>query len=435
MNQQLRAGILSRILVAIGAVAVVLAPAPTEAAGFVIFEQGGKAMGMAGAFTAQADDASALFYNVGGAAFFDEREFYLGASLISLGDSSFQGAAPFPGPTATGEQKSQIVVPPHAYWVQPINDKFKFGLAVNAPFGLVTEWEGGEDWSGRFLSEKAELINVDLTPSIAWRVSQNTGIALGVVARFAEVELRNRRAAIYPGTGQPVDVSTNKLTSDMETGIGVTLGILHRANDRLSIGFQYKSAVDIDFAGKAEFEQILTGDPVFDAIVAGSLPASAVPITTSIEFPDQASLGVAYRFTDKWLAEFDLGWTGWSTYDGLIVKFDPSSGLEDLDRPQLWDDALNYRTGASYVLNDRSSLRFGLYFDESPQPDETVSPLLPDADRWGTTFGYGYTGEKYDVDAYGMYVTFDDRTTSTNLDGFNGTYSTNVWIVGAAIGF
>ena len=51
---------------------------PVQAAGFGIFEQGTKAMGMAGAFTAQADDPSALFHNAGGLAFVDEPEIAAG---------------------------------------------------------------------------------------------------------------------------------------------------------------------------------------------------------------------------------------------------------------------------------------------------------------------------------------------------------------------
>jgi len=54
---------------------VAAAVAPVSAAGFGIFEQGTRAMGMAGAFTAQADDPSALWHNAGGLAFFDETDF------------------------------------------------------------------------------------------------------------------------------------------------------------------------------------------------------------------------------------------------------------------------------------------------------------------------------------------------------------------------
>ena len=127
--------------------------------------------------------------------------------------------------------------------------------------------------------------------------------------------------------------------------------------------------------------------------------------------------------------------TGWSSFDTLNVDFDPASGIDPLVRPQGWDDSNTYRAGAQYLLNGRSQIRFGLYFDESPQPSYSVSPLLPDAERWGYSLGYGYTGNKVDVDAYVLYVAFDDRTTMDNLDGFYGTYSTNVLILGASVGF
>ena len=59
------------------AVFVLQAPA-IQAGGFAIPEQGAKAMALGGAFAAQADDPTALFYNVGGLAF-----------VVELGDSRF----------------------------------------------------------------------------------------------------------------------------------------------------------------------------------------------------------------------------------------------------------------------------------------------------------------------------------------------------------
>src|SRR5438552_19023354 len=46
-----------------------LAPAPAAAAGFALFEEGARAMGFAGAYTAQASDPSAIFHNPAGLAF------------------------------------------------------------------------------------------------------------------------------------------------------------------------------------------------------------------------------------------------------------------------------------------------------------------------------------------------------------------------------
>ena len=51
------------------ALALLAASGPAFGAGFGIFEHGSKAMGMAGAFTAQADDPSLLFHNAGGPRF------------------------------------------------------------------------------------------------------------------------------------------------------------------------------------------------------------------------------------------------------------------------------------------------------------------------------------------------------------------------------
>ena len=66
---------------------VALSAGAVHGAGFSIFEQGTKAMGMAGAFTAQADDPSLLFHNAGGLAFVNERAFSAGVTWIHGNES------------------------------------------------------------------------------------------------------------------------------------------------------------------------------------------------------------------------------------------------------------------------------------------------------------------------------------------------------------
>src|SRR5262245_49902180 len=112
---QRRGSFMGRALVFTALVA--LAAAPIHAAGFSIFEQGSKAMGMAGAFTAQADDPSMLFHNAGGLAFVTERQISVGDTWIHGLKADFRGAAPFPGPSYSAEQKKLSAFPPHAYWV------------------------------------------------------------------------------------------------------------------------------------------------------------------------------------------------------------------------------------------------------------------------------------------------------------------------------
>lgn len=413
-----------------------LVSAPVHAAGFGIFEHGAKAMGMAGAFTAQADDPSAMFHNVAGLAFQKERRFAVGTTLIALGDSTFQGAAPFPGPSVTGEQEDQLVVPSHLYYVQPLSGEWTFGLGVNNPFGLVTEWRDPDEWAGRFLSTRADLATYDINPSLGWQVTPEVALGFGAIIRFAEVQLDRRAATVNPFTLRQTEVARVGLESDLDTGLGWNVGFLHRYNNSFSWGFSYRSKVEVDWSGDARFTQVATGFPQFDAAVAASLPfGSPTPIETTLEFPDMASLGFLFALSPSARLEVDVNWTGWSSFDTLVIDF--------TDRPELtstlveeWEDVYNYRLGLSWAASPSSEWRLGYVYDETPQPDASVSPLLPDADRTGYTIGYGYTsggGTTFDV-AF-MYLPFDERTTTNQRDGFDGTYDTTAYLLGLTLGW
>ena len=73
--------------------------------------------------------------------------------------------------------------------------------------------------------------------------------------------------------------------------------------------------------------------------------------------------------------------------------------------------------------------------DETPQPEKSVSPLLPGANRNGFSVGYGFTGGSLTWDLAVMYVPFDERTTNNQQDGFTGTYNTKAWLFGITLGF
>ncbi|HRC85066.1 MAG TPA: outer membrane protein transport protein [Thermoanaerobaculia bacterium] len=426
---------ISRWAVPVAVLALLLSSAPAMAAGFGIFEQGAKAMGMAGAFTAQADDPSALFHNVAGIAFQRKRDFSIGTTLINLGNSKFRGANPTPGASVRGEQASNLVTPSHIYYVQPIGNSLTFGFGFNDPFGLVTEWDKPGTWAGRYLSTRAELKTYDLLPSIAWQATPTFSVGLSAVARFSEVTLERRIPGRNPFTQIVSDVGKVKLDSDLDSGYGYNLGILHRYNNSFSWGFTYRSKVKIDYKGDARLTQILTGDPRFDPLVAASTPFNRdLPIKTKIEFPDMASLGVAIALSPSMGLEVDANWTGWSSFDKVDITFTSISALSS-SIPQNWDDAYNYRLGYRWDLSPTGQLRLGYVYDESPQPDESVGPLLPDANRNGLTIGYGYKGSSFALDAALMYLKFDDRTTTTNRDHFNGTYKTSAYLFGLTASF
>jgi hypothetical protein len=84
------------VTLAMAAFSLTLLPAPTQAAGFAIFEQGAKSMGFGGAFVAQANDPSAIFHNAAGIAFLKGNQIHLGGTAIAP-KTDFTGADPYPG--------------------------------------------------------------------------------------------------------------------------------------------------------------------------------------------------------------------------------------------------------------------------------------------------------------------------------------------------
>lgn len=422
---------------------LVAAPTPpAQAAGFGIFEQGTKAMGMAGAFTAQADDPSAMFHNAAGLAFQHERAFAAGTTLITA-DSDFQGLPPFPGAGATGTGSGGVFFPAHIYYVRPLGPTWTFGLGFNDPFGLTTEWDDKDNWPGRYLSTKVVLRTFDLNPTLAWQATPNFGIGVGAVARFSDVELNRRIPVFNPVSGQVVDAGKAELTSDLDLGYGWNAGLLHKVTPRFSWGLSYRSKIEVDYEGDARFTQISTGVPALDAGVRAQVPFDTnLPLATAIEFPDMASLGLAFGLTRNLVLETDFNWTGWSSFDTVILAF-PSNPQFTQVLDQRYEDVYNYRAGLNWTTSPSSEWRFGAVWDESPQPEESVGPLLPDSDRVGLTVGYGHRG-RWDFDIAFMYLELDERTrdeTFSDPQGFpvdavfHGTYDSTAYLLGLTLGF
>jgi long-chain fatty acid transport protein len=427
---------------ALGVVTLVtLAAAPLHAAGFSIFEQGSKAMGMAGAFTAQADDPSLLFYNAGGLAFVERTGVSGGGTLIRSIKADFQGAGSFPGPNYSAEQETLSEVPPHLYWVQPLTASLKFGLGIETPFGLTTSWKNPNQFAGRFLSTKASLQAFDINPTLGWQVTPTFGIGVGGIVRVSKVELNRHIPAINPFTLMAADVGNLNLTSDYtKNSYGFNVGILHHWNESFSWGLSYRSKISVDYDGNARVTQISTGNPAFDAIVAAQIPfGKKLPVKTAIDYPDQASLGLAFALTRDLLLETDFNYMGWSSFKNVPINFTggPGESLADTSLPQNWKNAYSYRAGLRWTTSPASQWRFGLVYDKTPQPEEGVSPLLPDADRTGYCIGYGRTtGFKYDIGL--MYLDFKKRTKNefrASEGPFLGTYKTQAVLLGITLNY
>lgn len=413
--------------------AVVCAAPASEAAGFAIFEQGARAMGFAGAVTAQSKDGSAIFHNAAGIAFLKDKQIYFGGTLIHP-SASFTGQEPFPGPGITENGDVGILIPPNFYYTHPFSERVAFGIGVHVPFGLQTKWENPDNFSGRYISTRADLKGFALNPTVAFKLEDRLSIGVGLDVRFAKIALDRRVPVVNPFSQRVVDGAEVNLESDMNTGFGFNVGIMAKPSESLSVGLSYRHKVNVDFSGTANFEPIATGSPELDVRVRALLPAGATPVETAIEFPGFASFGFAKSFGD-WTFEADVNWYQWSTFDELTLTFPSEPRLNETIEEE-YSSSFQYRFGIERVLNEAWEVRGGYFFDETPSPPASMSPLLPDANRHGFCLGGSWVSGRFRLDSAFWYVLASERSTGgANHDRYDGTYKSHALTLGISLGY
>ncbi len=403
-----------------------LAAAPAYPAGFSIFAQGAKASGMGLAFSAVANDPSAIFYNPAGLGWQKHFSAQIGSSFLSKVEGDFEGANPYPG-TSFGveDQHKTTFVLPTTYAVVPLTSNVNFGLGIFAPYGLGFRWDDAEEFSGRFIAQNAVIRSADVNPVVSLQLAPSFAVAVGADYRLSKVTLERNRAAINPFTNSVVDVAHIKLDSELQDndGWGWNAGLLWKPTGMVSLGASYRSSIEIDYEGEAKFTQRPTGNAAFDAAVAASLPTGKEDVAVTIEFPASVNLGAAISLPGDFTLALEADWTEWSSFNQLLIDFENSS-LPDLFRATNWEDSWAYRVGLEKKWGS-FAVRAGYYSDESPQPLADVGPILADADRNAYTLGFGYDTERWGVDISDIYIDFDSRDTrgQESTDQFFGRYS------------
>jgi len=414
------------------AAVLVVVPSLSWGSGFSLFEHGNRAMAMGGAFTAVADDPSALFWNPAGMAFQTDEgvQIMFGATFIST-SQDFVGEAPYPGDGYAATQKDQIFFPPHFYLAFPVNERLVLSVVAMTPFGLGTWWE--DDFAGRFISKRADIKLFDLGLSMAYKVSDAVAVGIGVDYMVGTIDLTRNVGLINPFNQRLSDVGQAHLFTD---GIGNSdfawnASLLWKLGGGFSVGALYRSEFTINYEGYGSFVQFPTGYPEFDALVGSLIPFDDnVPITTVIDYPDFWSLGLSWS-NEKWTFSGQIGSMGWSSFDELPLIF-PENPEFSTTVIENYEDADQYRFGLEYRASERWAFQLGYLFDETGQPVESMSPLLGDGDRDGFSAGISWISDRFRIDFGYMYISLESRSTGGNSwDGYDGRYSGNAHLAGA----
>ncbi|MEZ5937292.1 MAG: TonB-dependent receptor [Hyphomonadaceae bacterium] len=369
---------------------------------FAINEYSARDLGLANAGRTTLEDVSAAWGNPAMLAFLHQR--MVGGSLSGiLGDANYRDrgsidalGAPLGGDTS-GFLKDAIV--PALHMSAPINDRFVFGLAVTAPFGLSTKYD--DDWPGRYQAVKSSLQTIDINPSLSWKINDQLAFGIGVSAQYAKAHLTSAIdfGAVCFGQLSPTTCAGLGLNPQNADGladiegddwaVGWNAGLAWTPANDWRVGLTYRSRIDHDLKGAANF----------------TVPTVAMPLTATgaftntsgsaaLDLPAATELGARWQATNLLALYGGIQWKDWTPLKQLAVSYDNPAQPDTVEQLN-YKSSVRYSFGGEYALTPKWTLRAGLAFDQSPTQSAYRTARIPDNDR--TVYAIGASWKPTDA--------------------------------------
>ena len=418
-------------------VILLFAAASANAAGFRLPEAGAKAMGMAMAFTAQADDPSAIYFNPAGLVQLEGMNVMVGGTYVRENGAEFSGVTPLTlGATRSETQKSLNFILPNAYWTRKASPRFAYGIGVYAPFGLGQEYKDRDAGIFRSQVNRVDIKTVVVNPTVAWNIEDVLAVGAGIDFMWGQARLSQTIPApvppAFPSAGY-VDLKGDGVAW------GYNFGLLLKPTENFRIAANYRSPFNLRI--KNEDATISNLNPAYSTGGLGQVPSSTLA-STIVKMPATFALGAAYTI-GQLTVEADADWTFWHSFDSLPITFQKNAipTLPNVVNEKKWKDVCAVRVGAEYRVTDPLALRVGFVYDPTPIPGSTLGPELPDATRMDYMVGAGYKIGPVTIDGAFMYIDKFDRTVSNiraeglNPIGEKGTWKGNAWLASLDVGY
>jgi long-chain fatty acid transport protein len=445
------------------ACAAAFSAAPAAGQGSAVYTHSGCMSARAGAGVAlPCDDGSAIFYNPAALA---TQNSVLGVGVQPIVTG---GSFVFDRDGMEVERETATVPVPHGWLSWRATDRLAIGIGAWAPYGLGIEWP--ETFEGRYVGYDTELRALYIQPTVAYQLIPGfLSVGGGIDFVRGSVQIRQHidlATQPIPGTQVPFEQlgiprGTSFADATLEgDGSGTTwhLGMQAHA-PRFSAGWRYmhRATVRMD-DGTASFEPIATGillppgNPIappgtpIDAILGAQFqpggPLVDQGLSSEITFPAQFVAGARFQALQRLALYADYQWTGWRTFDEFPIDFEVAP-----DQALILDyrDASTIRVGMDFGLTEAFTLRGGWIFNTAATPDETVTPLLPEARRNYLTAGLGWElGDRLSIDLGYQLIMQEDRrgrvrprpSRAIPAEALNvGTYTGTGHVFGATLGY
>lgn len=396
------------------------------ASAFALIEQSSGTGNAYAGGAAGAEDASTIFFNPAGMSRLHGNQVAVAGSLIQpsakFRDTGSTGAVLQTAGSNGGDAGSLALVP-NTYVVTEIQPVLRFGLGINAPFGLQTQYE--PTWIGRFQAITSKIQTVNLNPSLAYQMNDNVSLGIGLNYQHISGELTSAvNYTAISGGAAPGEGVTSMTGSD--SAWGYNLGVLIDVMPNARIGLSYRSKLKYTLKGTVSFSSVPGALSAQPALQNGD-------VTLPITMPDTFSISGFHQLNDKWDMMADATWTGWSKLQQLVVTRTNGAVVQNI--PENWKDTWRVAVGSTYHYNEQWLSRIGLAYDQTPVLDAYRTARIPDSNRtWVTVGGQYKVSAAGKVDFAYAHLFMKDATIASNqaatgAGNLAGTYSNSVDIL------
>jgi len=356
------------------------------AEGFRVLDHGASATGQGAAFSAQADDPSALHYNPAGMAQLEGIQFSAGTLLIG-GSIHFKSDS---GGKVKGDFDGAIANPPPSTFFLTAHlpalglknlPNWTVGIGVTNPYALQVKYP--ENSSIASVTTRASLPLLDIKPTLAYKLNEYISVGGGLdIYTFASF-LGEGRAELQRSPAPGVNLEANGTDTALGFNASVLWTPLRNAGGKplLNLGFVYRNGADLNLDGKF--------------LANGAKVANA---STTIELPNIYTWAIAgwpiRNAQHEWKVEVDLDYADWSDFKDLNLQL--SNGAVD-PQPRNYGDAWILMVGTEFkalsppaLPNWDVAFRTGYVRSESPIPNRTFEPAVPDSDFNAFSAGMGF---------------------------------------------
>ncbi len=374
-------------------------------------------IGKSGANMVFVDDASAIFYNPANLAFQTNASVVLNVTL-ARSENTFDSASPTAGADkAVSDDPWQAL--PNLFFSMPIGDSgVVAGLGITTPFGQSIEYNKADLRDPAYGVAQpiyeAEIALVNFNPTVAFKVGDSIAIGVGADIYYSTLSFKQE----YPFSLAGAQDQEAEADAD-GFGFGGNAAITWKMTDRQNLALSYRSEV------KVEYEGDLKATP-------SALPAPPQLVNSSfsmdIKYPTVIGAGYGISLTDTLRVEANLEWLEWSVNDTQTADLGANGTMS---APQSWDNTFTVAVGGDWQFSEGWVARAGYAFIETPIPDETIAPILPDTNRHVLSLGLGYTVKGHTLDLAYAFSIYEDRNNTGNPNAaYPGSYDIDSNLVG-----